>query len=129
MPLKNDQIDFPKSLCVAAAKITDGFSFAYIQEAFLASLLVIASQTENGLETDPEFGFVLLEPGNMGSDDDEDREDDLEKLILWREFKKQVKILREDMDNSKQKNGTQAVIRDLSDITINSVDQESYNSV
>jgi hypothetical protein len=36
-------IDFPHRLCTAIADITDGFSFAYMQKAFVAALLVIAA--------------------------------------------------------------------------------------
>ncbi|KAI9708834.1 MAG: hypothetical protein M1820_003790 [Bogoriella megaspora] len=40
----NDEIDFPDELCTAIAKITDKFSFAYMQEAFVAALLAIATE-------------------------------------------------------------------------------------
>lgn len=40
----NKDIDFPDDLCKAIAGITDGFSFAYIQEAMVASLLAIAAR-------------------------------------------------------------------------------------
>jgi SpoVK/Ycf46/Vps4 family AAA+-type ATPase len=97
VPLRDDKIEFPRALCTAAAKITDGFSFAYIQEAFLASLLVIAS--EAAVEVDQELEFDLLDDAaDSGSDAEDD--DDLEKVTLWVEFRKQVKILREDMDSS-----------------------------
>jgi transitional endoplasmic reticulum ATPase len=99
MPQRDDKIEFPKSLCTAAAKITDGFSFAYIQEAFLASLLMIATEAP-AVETDPDFEFDLLDDAADSGSDAEGEDDDLEKVILWQEFQKQVKILREDMDSS-----------------------------
>ena len=34
--------DFPEKLCAAIASITDRFTFAYLQEAFVATLLAIA---------------------------------------------------------------------------------------
>lgn len=78
-------IDFPKKLCGAIAGITDQFSFAYLQEAFVATLLVLARRnTEGG-----------------GSDDDDD--DELDKYEFWRVMKQQVKNLREDMGSSKDK--------------------------
>jgi transitional endoplasmic reticulum ATPase len=95
-PRRDDGIEFPKSLCTAAAKITEGFSFAFIQEAFLASLLVIAS--EDAVEADADLEFDLLD--DAAGSDAEGEGDDLEKVILWVEFRKQVKILREDMDSS-----------------------------
>jgi len=42
----NKDIEFPDSLCDAIAGITDGFSFAYMQEAFVASLLAIAGRKD-----------------------------------------------------------------------------------
>jgi SpoVK/Ycf46/Vps4 family AAA+-type ATPase len=108
MPLGDEKIEFPSALCTAAAKITDGFSFAYIQEAFLASLLMIAS--EAAVETDQELEFDLLDDAaDSGSDAEDD--DDLEKVTLWVEFRKQVKILREDMDSS-------GINTDMSDLKI-----------
>jgi transitional endoplasmic reticulum ATPase len=106
--LGDDKIEFPKSLCTAAAKITDEFSFAYIQEAFLASLLALAS--EAAVEADPDFEFDLLDDDAVSEAEVED--DDLEKVPLWVEFKKQVKILREDMDVSG------AIEKDMSDLKI-----------
>ncbi|KAB8338961.1 hypothetical protein FH972_021901 [Carpinus fangiana] len=74
----NEEIEFPDSLCSAIAGITDGFSFAYMQEAFVASLLAIAAQ-----EAD--------DSGHLQADGD------LDNLVLWREIKRQVKILREEL--------------------------------
>ncbi|KXX76202.1 putative ATPase YjoB [Madurella mycetomatis] len=84
----NKDIAFPDKLCKAIAGITDGFSFAYIQEAFIAALLVIARDAK---EPDDESGD---EEGWVAVVDD----DDLEQLILWVEIKRQVAILREGME-------------------------------
>jgi transitional endoplasmic reticulum ATPase len=108
VPPTDGEIEFPKSFCTAAAKITDGFSFAYIQEAFLASLLMIAS--EAAAETDADMEFDLLDDAESCSEVD----DDLEKVVLWVEFRKQVKILREDMNSS----GKQAIDKDMSGLKI-----------
>lgn len=73
-------IKFPKMLCAAIAGITQDFSFAYLKEAFVATLLTIANgRTENA---------------TTGGGPDHD---DLDNYELWREMKKTVKILREDM--------------------------------
>ena len=40
----NKAIEFPPALCSAIAGITEGFSFAYLQEAFISALLVIIDQ-------------------------------------------------------------------------------------
>ena len=45
------QLDFPEALCEYIAKITDGFSFAYLQELFVACLLELARGT-TGADTD-----------------------------------------------------------------------------
>lgn len=75
-------IKYPKKLSPAIAKITHDFSFAYLKEAFVATLLVIAGHRSED----------LVRGG--GEDDDGGDLDDYE---LWREMKKQVKLLRDDM--------------------------------
>lgn len=87
----NKDIKFPDELCKAMAGITDGFSFAYIQEAMVASLLAIASRGEKD-ESNADYERVLSRMAQLGS------EKDLEGLVLWKEFQKQVKILRDEMD-------------------------------
>jgi hypothetical protein len=79
-------IKFPKKLCAAIAGITKDFSFAYLKEAFVATLLTIA-----GHRSEDEV---------RGAGDDEGS--DLDDYELWREIKKQVKQLRDDMDTRSQ---------------------------
>ena len=81
----NKRIEFPAKLSSAIADITEGFSFAYLQEAFVASLLAIARREEDE------------KPTEEGGDHDYD---DIKDLILWKEMQKEVKILRGDMDSS-----------------------------
>jgi transitional endoplasmic reticulum ATPase len=88
----NKSIVFPKQLCPKIAEITGGFSFAYMNEAFVATLLAIARREDDN-ELDDEF-----EKG--GEYDRTKNDDDIEDLILWKEMKKQVRILREDMDST-----------------------------
>ncbi|KAL0254741.1 hypothetical protein SLS55_009265 [Diplodia seriata] len=78
-------IDFPEKLCPAIADITDEFSFAFLQEAFVAMLLQLAHSGEDSESSDSE---------------DEDEGSPLDRYELWRVIKKQVKILREQMDSS-----------------------------
>lgn len=79
--MNKPSVKFPKKLCAAIAGITQDFSFAYLKEAFVSTLIVIASnRSENGIS---------------GGDDDEGG--DLDDYELWREMKKQVKLLRNDM--------------------------------
>ncbi|GAB7345333.1 hypothetical protein MBLNU457_3686t1 [Dothideomycetes sp. NU457] len=81
---RGNRVEFPKRLCPAMASITDGFSFAFLQEAFVATLLVIARSEE-------------LEAADSGRDDD-----DLDHFELWRIFKEQVRDLRRDMGSKTQ---------------------------
>ena len=96
----NDDIQFPHELCKAIASISQGFSFAYLQEAFVAALLAIAArdEEENSMAI-PE----VLERNNAGVYEMLSLEDDkdLDKYILWREIKKAIKTLREEMDEKK----------------------------
>lgn len=111
--LKNagdEDVKFPDRLCGAIAKITDGFSFAYIQEAFVAALVVIAGSREGDAEgrvalqnmSLDEWEFVEQEDARRadtnrhGGGDDE--EPDLDKYLLWRVIKKQIAILRKELD-------------------------------
>lgn len=72
----NKDVEFPDKLCEAVSSITDGFSFAYMQEAFVASLLALAvSEKEEG-----------------------HHDTDLDKLPLWQQLKKQIKILRDELE-------------------------------
>lgn len=113
----NDDIDFPEKMEWAIAGITKGFSFAYIQEAFVAALLTIANgevgdsaktkvkvttcgchmincsacMAAQQWRTWAQNGCCAFEAG-----DDED----LEQFVLWREIKKVVKSLREELDDS-----------------------------
>lgn len=77
-------IKFPKKICFAIAGITQDFSFAYLKEAFVATLLTIADHRS--------------EDNSSSGDDDGGDLDDYE---LWREMKKQVKLLRDDMGSLK----------------------------
>jgi transitional endoplasmic reticulum ATPase len=91
----NNDIEFPDKLCDAIADITEDFSFAYIQEAFVAALLAIARSEDGGSDSDTdanEDGWVLTNTRN----------DELSGLPLWVEIQKQVKILREGMERGKE---------------------------
>lgn len=106
-------LEFPERMCGAIAGITGGFSFAYIQEAMVASLLAIAARGErDGVDVEERRGSADRVAGDLGRLSVEDRraalrcacgvcsegeEPDLSGLVLWREIQKQVKILREEM--------------------------------
>lgn len=93
----NKSIDFPKRLGPAIAGITDGFSFAYMKEAFVATLLAIA-----GNDDDDE----------KQSDKHHDDDDDLDDIVLWKEMKKQIQLLREDMDSRRTEYVVEGTVED-----------------
>jgi len=82
-----ESIDFPKKLCEPMAEITKGFSFAYLKEAFVATLLELARNNQDEEYFDDE-----------ASSDDDDPND---KYELWRAFKAQVDILRKEIKEDK----------------------------
>lgn len=95
-----EPVEFPEELCKAIAGITKGFSFAYMQEAFVAALLAIAADEngKHGEESLQDFELVSIDETWLGDDGDDD--EGLDKYVLWREIKRQIKILREDIDDS-----------------------------
>lgn len=119
----NKDLDFPDELCGKIAEITPKFSFAYMQEAFVASLLAIAARGGKSVEDadrdaerwagpqDPmksttgtlHTNFARRLPFGDIYDPASEPDSDLDKLELWQEMKKQVKILREEMDEKNRK--------------------------
>jgi len=119
----NKDLDFPDELCAKIAEITPKFSFAYMQEAFVASLLAIAARGGKSVEEadrdakrwagpqDPmksttgtlHTNFARRLPFGDIYDPASEPDSDLDKLELWQEMKKQVKILREEMDEKNRK--------------------------
>ena len=100
----NEDIEFPQSLCKAIAAITKGFSFAYIQEAFVAALLAIANgdaEDDEEIDTGNEYEYkgCGCKESNFGKTVRSQvmGEKDLEKFVLWREIKKVIKTLREEL--------------------------------
>jgi transitional endoplasmic reticulum ATPase len=107
----NEDVKFPDRLCVAIAKITDGFSFAYIQEAFVAALVVIAGSREDGTEAEVTGENVRLDKWEFVEEEDtrsadanrnggggDDEGPDLDKYLLWRVIKEQIAILRKELN-------------------------------
>lgn len=105
----NKDLDFPDKLCEKIAEITDKFSFAYMQEAFIASLLAIATRggkdkVEAEMEAlrwagpqDPMRPIDSQFRVMVGGGDDSD----VKHLELWIEMQKQVKILKDEMEEKK----------------------------
>lgn len=117
----NDDVDFPDKLCPAVAKITKDFSFAYLQEAMVASLLAIARDSDcyserfclecmaahakpaDGSTCDRETArpFKGLFDWAWIVRQTDEGDGDLDSYVLWREIKKQVRILREELGEEK----------------------------
>ena len=94
----NPIVEFPIKLCKPIAEITSGFSFAYMQELFVASLLDIAHREDEDSYPDQKTAqMTRASDGNLDS-----LREDLDRYKLWRAIKRTVKILRheiEDPDN------------------------------
>tara|TARA_R110002003_G_scaffold242_5_gene17266 strand:- start:3803 stop:5437 length:1635 start_codon:yes stop_codon:yes gene_type:complete len=112
----NKDLDFPDKLCTKIAEITGKFSFAYMQEAFVASLLAIAVRGGKDEVTSMCDAHRWAGPQDpMIHVDKQARRDhvhkanfsenpDFDNLELWVEMQKQVKILREEMEDKRTSN-------------------------
>ena len=87
---KKDDVEFPEKLCLPMARITKKFSFAFLQECFVASLLTLAHE-----DRDEE------------TEDDDDG--DLDKYRLWVSFKQQAEILRKQI-HSEMKSQSMCIV-------------------
>ncbi|KAH9845356.1 cell division cycle protein 48 [Teratosphaeria destructans] len=84
---KKPSIKFPETLCPAMAHITPDFSFAFMQECFVATLLNLAR------------GEMVQDGGDDG---------DLDKYELWRVFKQQADVLRKEVNGSYEQGTSEA---------------------
>lgn len=86
----NTTVDFPPKLSEAIAAITEGFSFAYLKESFITSLLMIVGShkgTSKAIDDLPEAGAESHE---------------LDHLLFWRVMSQQVKNLRAEMEDARK---------------------------
>ena len=74
------------------AQITPGFSFAFLQECFVATLLILARDGEE----DDAANSVDAQPFDRDNDD-------LDDYKLWVAFKEQADILRKEVEGTKAK--------------------------
>lgn len=85
---KNPSLRLPPQISSAIASITEGFSFAYLQEALVTALLsIVQSQREN-----------LIKPDDSGIS----TSDDLGSNAVWQAISKQVQTLRKEMKDSRK---------------------------
>jgi transitional endoplasmic reticulum ATPase len=88
----NKRAVFLKELCPKIAKIMEGLSFAYMKEAFVATLLAVAKrEDDDGLDDESE---------EVGEHFKNKNGDDIEDLIIWKEMERQIRIMREDIDGT-----------------------------
>ncbi|KAA6415036.1 MAG: atp-dependent zn protease [Lasallia pustulata] len=102
----NPKVGFPERLSSAIVDITDVFSFAYMKEAFVSALLLIVvdrkdSKRNDRIQDGGQDGLDKLhlfhksKYGIAGGGDE-----NLEQLILWQTIKRQIRILREELDEA-----------------------------
>lgn len=89
--MDNKAIQFPPSLCSAIAGITDGFSFAYLQEAFISTLLVIVDQQRISTSSEAAESAQGISATNTPESD-----------LLWKLMSKQVEMLRNEIQGSRK---------------------------
>ena len=82
-------IDFPASSCSDIAGITDGFSFAYLQEAFISSLLVMLDQQRSD---------AIANRVAVSNDDATTPQPD----SLWEVMSKQIDTLRSEIQDTRK---------------------------
>jgi len=100
----NKTIDFPPELSKAIADITEDFSFAYLKEAFITSLLVIVA-VQRG--TNKEF---IEAPEEANGEPSEGSASKLDDNLVYRVLRKQIQTLRHEMEGSR-KSAEEAVDR------------------
>lgn len=120
---KNSNVDFNPEICDVVAKLTDGFSFAYLKELFVQTLLTIVGGRANDLADDEDEDVVVVadKPENSVDVPVTDVEEktstekqkaevkipeveipeSLQSNALMRTLQKQAIALWKDMDNSK----------------------------
>ena len=86
----NKTVNFPPQLSEAIAEITEGFSFAYLKETFMSSLLMIVGSQKGTSKAIDELPEASEEPHELGH------------LLLWRVMSNQVKNLRAEMEDSRK---------------------------
>lgn len=109
---KNPSIDFPPTLSPAIARITDGFSFAYLKELFITALLVIVGGSHqdetqvtltNGKETSDEVNNDGTGATHGVSDSKSNANginDEVKSNLLMRIINDHVQTLKSEMDNT-----------------------------
>lgn len=102
----NKDIEFPHEICTETAKITDKFSFAYIQEAFVSALMEIARENDDKRKDEHDDMDELTDAWDVLDIQDGApvpvKTKDLDDYILWRKLKHQVELLRKEIAKDKE---------------------------
>ncbi|KAL8687318.1 MAG: hypothetical protein Q9218_006472, partial [Villophora microphyllina] len=85
---KSSSIKLPSQAVTAIANITEGFSFAYLQEAFVTGLLTLVQARRSDLAS--------ATPTETAAPDD------LDSNEVWQTIRKQVQTLRSEMKDSRK---------------------------
>jgi len=124
----SDLVEFPDALCPIIAKMTGGFSFAYLKELFIIALLSIARGAVDDLEnsdSEPSPDGVIVDheqaPIATGKEGEAiiekpspkkkktmpkvDIPTSLEDNLLLRAVRIQCKLLLDEMDNTEEDDG------------------------
>ncbi|KAK0866472.1 hypothetical protein LTS02_004793 [Friedmanniomyces endolithicus] len=104
----NAAIVFPAKLAPAMSRITPGFSFAFLQECFVATLLILARGEDDA--------YVVRGGG-------EDEAEGLEKYELWRVLRGQADILRKEVEGEEGRDQQQQQYAPLALASITGEDQ------
>ena len=121
---KNESVDFPEEVCGIVAKLTDGFSFAYMKELFITSLLAlfrgqidVENEVTSGAQEEQAAvaeinGEVNDAPGEAKEEEAKEEvvksepiavveiPESLKSNVLLRVLQGKVSTLRGEMDNS-----------------------------
>ena len=104
---ENSKIDYTDGITEAFADATEGFSFAYLKEVFITSLLAIVGARRLGKEEpegleDDEGETNGHANGHANNDFNKDATPVLEEALLWRVLRKQIKVLRVQMEEAEK---------------------------
>lgn len=96
----SSNLSIPPAFSAAVANITEGFSFAYLQEAFVTALLSIVRSRLPAVEKWKSTGMGSDSP--EGSSSAEAEIELLKKNPVWNAMKQQVEILKKEMMDSRK---------------------------
>ena len=105
--VESDTVEFPAEICPIVSKLTEGFSFAYLKELFITSLLVLAhgdfdkseiAYVAAGVEADskiPKRPIPVVEVQDVDQDN-----------LLLKTIESQVQVLLEEIDHAAKESST-----------------------